>query len=105
MTCKRCQADTTLARTGWCGDCELAFDAWNRRNASDIIVSVLGGMLAMISIGVVLPMLGFSWIVATGGAFAGFGSILATQRALGRRRRRQFLAGGAIPRAYLPAPK
>ena len=103
MSCGRCRA-AVVTRTKWCDDCERAFDTWNRRNATDIVVSVLGGMLVMLAVGVGLPLLGLSWIVATTGAFGGFGMVYGSQRLLGRKRRRQFLVG-AIPRAYLPGAK
>jgi hypothetical protein len=103
MTCPRCRAEVATPR-GWCAPCELVFDAWNRRNASDIITSVLGGTVVLLGVGIGLPLLGLGWVVATAAAFAGFGMIYGTHRMLGRRRRRQFLAG-AIPRAHLVAPR
>ena len=103
MSCQRCAADDPTP-TGWCRACELAWDAWNRRNATDILFAVLGGMLVVMAVGVGLPILGLDWIVAVGAAFGGFGMIAASYRALHLHRRRQFLAS-SIPRAYLPAPK
>jgi len=35
----------------------------------------------------------------------GWGTMLAAYRWNAKRRRRQFLAGVALPRAYLPAPR
>lgn len=103
MTCVRCEsADVT--KTGWCQPCELAYDAWSRRHASDIIVQVLGGAAVVMAVGVGMPLLGISWLVATTAAAAGWSVIFGTHRAMRYHRRRQFLAG-SIPRAYLPAAK
>jgi hypothetical protein len=105
MACVRCQANVGVNRAGWCADCERAYDTWVRRHASDIIWSVMGGGVVLGVIGVGLPLLGMSSAVAFAAAFTGLGTVVALQRAVGRRRRRQFLAGRAIPRAYLPAPR
>ncbi len=105
MPCVRCQADAPVTKAGWCADCEKAYDQWVRRHATDIIWSVMGGGLVIGTIGVGLPLLGISSAVAFAAAFVGLGTVVALQRAAGRRRRRQFLAGGAMPRAYLPAPR
>jgi ABC-type cobalamin transport system permease subunit len=50
-----------------------------------------------------LPILGLPWIVGISAAFGGFVTIAGLQRMTQRRRRRQFLAGTALPRAYLPS--
>jgi len=105
MACVRCQADVQLEKTGWCAECERAYDTWVRRHATDIIWSVLGGGIVIGTIGVGLPLLGLSSAVAFAAAFVGLGTVVALQRAASKRRRRQFLAGGAMPRAYLPAPR
>ncbi len=75
---------------------------WIRRHASDIVLPVLGGMLVITATGVGLPLLGFGWVIATSGVFAGFGTLLGLQRFGQRRRRRQFLQA-PLPRAYLPS--
>ena len=105
MACARCQADVPTTKSGWCADCERAYDGWVRRHATDIIWSVMGGGVLIGVIGVGLPLLGISSVVAFSAAFVGLGATLVLQRAASRRRRRQFLAGGAMPRAYLPAPR
>ena len=94
---------TAGAGRGWCGDCERAFDTWVRRYAADIIWSVMGGGVVVALLGMGLPLLGFGSIVAASAAFGGFGTIFGLHRAGQRRRRRQFLAGTALPRAYLPS--
>src|SRR4028119_398609 len=101
MTCVRCGADTEAA---WCGACERAYDTWSRRHASDIIWSLMAGGLIVSSTAITLPLLGLDWIVAALGVFTGFGTLYGVQRLHRRRRRRQFLAGAAMPRAYLQSP-
>ena len=105
MACPRCGSDTDLGRNGWCKPCEIAYDTWVRRHASDIIWSALGGGLVLGAIGLGLPLLGLGMPVAFGAAFAGVGTMLAAFRLVQRHRRRQFLAGVALPRAYLPSAK
>lgn len=105
MACVRCQADVPVTRSGWCADCERAYDTWVRRHATDIIWSVLGGGVVLGAIGVGLPLLGLSSAVAFAGAFVGLGTALGLQHAAGKRRRKQFLTGAAMPRAYLPLPR
>src|SRR3569623_884152 len=102
MPCERCnaQVDEPLSRAGWCSTCEKAYDTWVRRHASDIIWSVMGGGVVIAAVGLALPLLGLSRIVA----FAGGGAIFGLQYRISRRRRRQFLGGAAMPRAYLPFP-
>jgi DNA-binding helix-hairpin-helix protein with protein kinase domain len=103
MACKRCGTDIDDA-TKWCTDCERAYDTWSRRHASDIIWSLLAGGLIVSTTAVVLPMLGVDWIIAATGVFTGFGTLVGVHRMTRRRRRRQFLAGAAMPRAYLADP-
>ena len=106
MPCARCnaQSEEPLARSGWCNACEKAYDTWVRRHASDIIWSVMGGGVVIAGIGLALPLLGLSSIVAFAAAFSGWGVIVGLQYRITRRRRRQFLEGAAVPRAYLPFP-
>jgi hypothetical protein len=86
----------------WCAKCELDYDTWSRRNAADIVWVTLTGGFVLAMIGMVLPLLGFEWVVAASAAFMGWGTILVVSRWNGKRRRRQFLRGVALPRAYLP---
>jgi hypothetical protein len=102
MACPRCQAETDDDK--WCVECERSYDTWSRRHASDIIWSLLAGGLIVSTTAVVLPMLGLDWIIAATGVFSGFGTLYGLHRLNRRRRRRQFLRGAAMPRAYLPAP-
>ncbi|HUJ57033.1 MAG TPA: hypothetical protein VLX92_01000 [Kofleriaceae bacterium] len=104
MVCPRCAA-THDDRTRWCKSCEAAYDQWVRRHATDIIWSVMAGGVVIGVIGLGLPLLGVGSPVAFAAAFAGFGTILGLYRLGQRRRRRQFLDGAQLPRAYLPAPK
>jgi hypothetical protein len=104
MACPRCQAETEHDDDKWCVACERSYDTWSRRHASDIIWSLLAGGLIVSSTAVVLPMLGLDWIIAATGVFSGFGTLYGLHRLNRRRRRRQFLRGAAMPRAYLPAP-
>jgi hypothetical protein len=103
MACPRCgDPDHDPLRRLWCVDCELSYDVWSRRHASDIAWEALAGMVVVASVGVGLPLLGVSWVAAVMGIFAGFGTILGLHRLNGRRRRRQYLRSGDMPRAYLP---
>ena len=105
MSCVRCQADEPLSKAGWCSACEKAYDTWVRQHATDIIWSVLGGGIVLGAVGIGLPLLGLSSIVAFAAAFTGFATISGCN---GSRR-----AGGAssssavraMPRAYLPSPQ
>ena len=101
MSCARCQTEIPDDRK-WCAQCETDYDIWSRRHASDIVWSLLAGTLVVVTAGMVMPLLGVPWIFATTGVFAGFGTLLGLHRWNRRRRRQQFLAGAAMPRAYLP---
>jgi hypothetical protein len=86
----------------WCPACERAYDTWSRRHAGDIVWEVLSGTVIVAFVGMGLPLLGVSWLVAATGIFAGFGAFIGLHRLNVRRRRRQYLQGGEVPRAYLP---
>jgi hypothetical protein len=105
MTCERCGTEAEIRRGRWCPECERAYDTWIRRHATDIIWVVLGGGLVLAATGILLPLLGIEAVAAGLGALAGWGTILVAHKLNAKRRRRQFLAGDALPRAYLPAPK
>ncbi|MDQ3367519.1 MAG: hypothetical protein M3680_19025 [Myxococcota bacterium] len=100
MACPRCEVETVDDR--WCTACERAYDMWSRRNASDMIWPVLTAMLIVSTVGIGLPLLGFEFVLAATGVFAGFGALVGMTRANTRRRRKQFVLGAAVPRAYLP---
>jgi|HubBroStandDraft_6_1064221.scaffolds.fasta_scaffold55750_2 hypothetical protein len=104
MACPRC-GSTELTKHGWCDACERAYDTWSRRHAADIVWVVLTGGVVLATIGMVLPLLGFEWIVAASAAFMGWGTILGVYGWNAKRRRKQFLRGAALPRAYLTTPK
>ena len=104
MPCPRCQTEPT-DDDRWCAACEREYDTWSRRYASDIIWSLLGGMVIVTSTAIALPLLGLDWILVATGVFSGFGTLIGLQRLHRHRRRRQFLAGAALPRAYLPEPR
>jgi predicted nucleic acid-binding Zn ribbon protein len=104
MECPRCGAAVDK-RGKWCRECEAAFDKWVRQHATDIVWATLAGGIVLGSVGMILPLLGADWILAAGAAFAGWGTIVGLYRWNSKRRRRQFLAGGDLPRAYLPEPK
>lgn len=105
MACERCGTTQQLQKTGWCGDCERAYDTWVRRHATDIIWATMGGGTIIALLGIGLPLLGLSSLIAASAAFAGSGTVWGIWRGIQRRRRRQFLSGGDLPRAYLPVPK
>lgn len=105
MACPRCASEVDLVKTGWCRECENAYDTWVRRHATDIVWSALGGGVVLSLLGLGLPLLGVGTLAAVAAAFAGFGTIVGLHRGRQRQRRRQFLDGKALPRAYLPAPK
>jgi len=105
MACPRCTRDEPLGRSGWCATCERDFDTWSRRHATDILWALMGGGMVVATAAVVLPLLGVMWIVSACGIFAGFATIGGLYTLIRKRRRRQFLSGAAMPRAYLPAGK
>lgn len=103
MTCARCgQSDPDAPPGRWCKACERAYDGWSRQYAADILWSVLAGTAVVLFAGVGLPLLGLDWLLAATGVFAGFGTFVGLFRLNARRRRRQFLTAGPVPRAYLP---
>jgi hypothetical protein len=105
MACPRCAAESPdEATTSWCRDCELQYDGWVRRHATDIVWQALVGTVVVSTCGLLLPLLGVGVLVGAAGAFAGFGTVYGLSRLTRRKRRRQFLAT-SLPRAYLPAPK
>ena len=104
MSCPRCAGDAEGPVTAWCTDCEVQYDQWVRRHASDIVWQALAGTVVIAAIGLGLPLLGAGTAVAATGAFAAFGTIFGLARLTRRRRRRQFLQA-PLPRAYLPVPK
>jgi len=102
MACPRCHADAPTGRTGWCEDCERAYDTWIRGYAGDIVVPALAGMAILTTIATLLPLLGVGWLIATTGVFAGFGTLAGMFQLRRRKRRQQFLVA-SLPRAYLPS--
>ncbi|MEO6774211.1 MAG: hypothetical protein ABI467_14525 [Kofleriaceae bacterium] len=105
MACARCDKDVPTRQGRWCADCERAYDTWVRRHATDIVWVVLGGGIVVGAAGMALPAIGAGMLAVAGGTIAGWATILVSAKLNARRRRRQFLAGDALPRAYLPAPK
>src|SRR4051812_10049662 len=101
MACARCGTAEPEGKRRWCAACERAYDGWSRRYASDVVWEVLSGTAVVTLIGMGLPLLGVPWLAATAGVFAGFGAFAGLHRLNGRRRRRQYLRGGEVPRAYL----
>src|SRR5678816_4013101 len=104
MPCARCAAVVEAAPNKWCKDCELLYDRWVRRHATDIVWQALAGTVVVSTVALGLPLLGVGSLIAAVGAFAGFGTIFGLSRLTRRRRRKQFLQA-PLPRAYLPAPK
>jgi hypothetical protein len=104
MDCPRCAAPLEAPGPRWCPDCERLYDRWVRRHASDIVWQSLAGTVVVSAVGLGLPLLGATWLVAAAAAFGGFGTIFGLARLTRRRRRRQFLQT-SVPRAYLPATK
>ena len=100
MACGRCHSEAELGRRGWCLACEVAYDTWVRRHATDIIWPVLAGMVIISLGGLLVPLLGGGSLIATAGVFAGFGTLVGLQGRNQRRRRKQFLTS-SLPRAYL----
>ena len=102
MTCSRCAKPTDEDRPGrWCATCERDYDTWSRRHASDIIYAALSGTGVVMLTALGIPLLGAPIVVALGSIFLGFGTIFGVHRWNAKRRRMQFLAGAAVPRAYL----
>lgn len=102
MGCLRCKADVALDKHDLCPECARDYDGWIRQYASDIIPPAIAAMVIVLSIGMLIPFLGVSPLVALAGVFAGFGTMVGMFRLNRRRRRRQFLSTGELPRAYLP---
>jgi hypothetical protein len=102
MACARCGSPDAPSERRWCATCERAFDAWSRRYASDVVWEVLAGTAIVAFVGMGLPLLGLDSLIAATGVFGAFGTFVGLHRLNGRRRRRQYLRGGAVPRAYLP---
>jgi hypothetical protein len=100
MACPHCATDDNLLASGWCRDCERAFGIWGRRHATDIVSTVLVGMAIVLVGGMVLPLLGVSWVVSATSIFASGGAMVSLYQFHDRRRRRQFLHA-RLPRAYL----
>jgi hypothetical protein len=103
MACARCGSADPPVDRAWCVDCERAYDAWSRRYASDVVWEALSGTAIVAFVGMGLPLLGVSSLVAVSGVFAAFGTFIGLHRLNARRRRRQYLRAGAMPRAYLPS--
>jgi hypothetical protein len=102
MACPRCAVPDHLLASGWCRECELAFGIWSRRHASDIVSTVLAGMVAGIIGGIGLPLLGFGWLISAISVFLSLGAMFGVYTFHDRRRRHQFLES-RLPRAYLPS--
>jgi len=100
MACPHCGVSEHLLASGWCRDCERAFGVWGRRHASDIVSTVLVGMVTGVAGGIGLPLLGFGWLISAVSIFASLGAMFGVYQLQDRRRRRQFLAA-RLPRAYL----
>ncbi len=102
MACARCKQDAALDKHELCPDCAREYDGWIRQYASDIVPPAIIAMVVVLGVGMVVPFLGVSSLVALAGVFAGFGSMVGLFQLNRRRRRRQFLSTSALPRAYLP---
>lgn len=107
MLCECC-GNRRDSRARWCVACEATFDQWVRRYAADIAWSVLSGGCVLAMVGLLLPVigigLGIGWGMGPAAVFLGWGTVLASYKLIRRRRRHQFLAGTALPRAYLASP-
>ena len=101
MPCERCGNPGPPGR--WCAECETLFDRWVRRYATDILWATLSGGFVLAA-GMLLPLfgVGVGWGMAAAAAIAGWTTLLSSYRLFQRKRRRQFLAGTPLPRAYLP---
>lgn len=102
MACVRCHDDATLDRHGLCAPCARDYDGWIRQYASDIVPPAIVAMAIVLGVGVLIPFLGASPLVALAGVFSGFGTMVAMFQLNRRKRRRQFLGTSPLPRAYLP---
>lgn len=102
MPCERCSAEAPVNKQGWCAECELAYDGWVRRYASDIIAPLMVGMTIVTTVALILPLLGAGSLIATLGVLSGFATFYGLYRYNQRRRRQQFLTD-SLPRAYLPS--
>lgn len=102
--CARCSSASDAPASKWCKDCELLYDGWVRKHATDIVWQALVGTVIVSAVAIGLPLLGVGALVGAAGAFAGFGALYGLARLTRWRRRRQFLQA-PLPRAYLPAPK
>jgi hypothetical protein len=100
--CVRCKEDVALDKHGFCPSCAREYDGWIRQYASDIVPPAIAAMLIVLGVGMLIPFLGVSSLVALAGVFAGFGTLVTAFQLNRRRRRRQFLSASALPRAYLP---
>lgn len=102
MACPHCAVEDNLLASGWCRNCEREFGIWGRKYAGDIVSTVLVGMGIVLVGGMVLPLLGLSWLFSATSIFVSFGAMLGLYQFHDRRRRRQFL-DARLPRAYLPS--
>lgn len=102
MECARCKQDAALDRHGFCSDCAREYDGWIRQYASDIVPPAIVAMVIVLGVGMLVPFLGVSSLVALAGVFTGFGTLVGLFQLNRRRRRRQFLSTSGLPRAYLP---
>ncbi len=102
MACPRCGDPAPETGPRWGASRERDYASWSRRFPSDVVWEALAGTVVVAFAGMGLPLLGVSWLAAAAGVFAGFGAFLGLHRLNGRRRRRQYLRAGAVPRAYLP---
>jgi hypothetical protein len=100
MACPHCAVEDNLLASGWCRSCERAFGIWGRRYATDIVSTVLVGMVIVLIGGMALPLLGFGYVISASSIFVSFGAMLGLYQLHDRRRRRQFL-DARLPRAYL----
>jgi len=103
VDCVRCKTDAALDRHDFCRGCATEYDGWIRQYASDIVPPAIVAMVIVLGVGVVVPFLGASSLVALAGVFMGAGALVGLFRLGRRRRRRQFLGTSSLPRAYLPS--
>lgn len=103
MGCVRCNEVVALDKHGFCGTCAREYDGWIRQYASDIVPPAISAMVIVLGVGMLIPFLGVSSLIALAGVFTGFGALVGMFRLTRRRRRRQFLSTSGLPRAYLPS--